>query len=185
MTTVSSGKLHMRTVRHFADLAQEIAHLLWNDLTRDREVTGLDPHRFPGLARTLNDVLLRYIGDCEACPDPARCDPWARTGGGAPTGVERSPVCDEHAQCLLKEAGRELQQLLFDLEKQTYRFLSRNNPVRAAYSPALIEKIHRTIQKGVLPHLIKNIASSCCDECARFSKISQGGSEPCGQKLSF
>jgi hypothetical protein len=175
---MANHDLHLRTAKHFADLAHELAFVIWDKLNKDHDIPRVDPHRFPGLAQTLNEVLLQYIGECEACGAALPCDPWARTGGGAPRLLDRPPICQEHAQRVMAEAGYKIHSLLLDLEKNTHQFLSRNTPARTSFSPSLRDKLHQIIQNDVLTHLLNNIASPCCDECTRLFNLSKDAKAP-------
>jgi hypothetical protein len=165
--------LHLRTARHFADMAEEITKLLWTGMSHYEGISMIDVHATPFLAHAINQVLLQRIDDCIACANPAYCDPWARTGGGAPTLAHRPPVCAEHYIRLRKEAGAALDALFQELESTVREFFTTHTPPYNRVHLPTAAAIHDVIEDHVKPYLLRNLATSRCDSCEKERSLNK------------
>ncbi len=156
-------ELCLRTEKCFADLANKVALLLWENLPGERGSSRVDAHRFPGLAQSLGRVLESRIGPCRICGDPRSCDAWARTGGGSSAPAQAATLCNDHDRRLWAEYRAELTDLLDELENETVEFLSRHDPNRTAFHPALRDKVRDAVTVAAKPYLNQHLACSCCE----------------------
>ena len=163
---VAGFKLTLRTALSTSELADHVAHMVWDCMTRQPDAHRLDAHRFPGLSHAVDAVLLRHLGACLVDMGSPPYDVWARTGGERKAGSDKRAACRDHTRRLLAETGGELQLLLTDLENEISQFLFRHQSAREKFNHGFSECVHRAVTESIAPYLYQNLAASCCLELA-------------------
>jgi hypothetical protein len=156
-------------------MVDELTQALWKAITRYPKFEELNPHRYPGIARSVREVLKETTHAYNVCGTQARCtdglepSPWSPPNGHLAKAIERAQ--HKKVKPLQLELEKDLQDWLHRFDGRILVLFQSGTKEEGAPPNWLVPVVEKAIKETLGPYLFKHPGCMTGDLCRQRQSL--------------